>query len=75
MSRKYTRSEQRKYRDKRKAQASLVAERLIGKKKGVDPDVEDFFCSTSLKNHSLKYSLGMLNNPRSSFIISGMSGI
>ena len=35
MARKYTRLEQRRYREKRRAQAARVADRLMGRKKKI----------------------------------------
>ena len=75
MARKYTRLEQRRYREKRRAQAARVADRLMGKKKKVDPDVKSFFGGATMQNpfqysHSLNVKA---NSPRSSIFIGGIS--
>ena len=50
MARKYTRLEKRRYREKRRAQAARVADRLLGKrKKIIDPDVESFFGGSQMQ--------------------------
>lgn len=76
MARWYTRAEQRKYRDERRAQAKLVADRLRGKKK-VDPDVKDFFGGTQMYT-PIQYRISQnfsTNNLRTSFVVSGMEGV
>jgi len=76
MARWYTRAEQRKYRDERRAQAALVANRLMGKKK-VDPDVEDFFGGTQMYQ-PIQYNIShnfQNSTPRTSYVISGMEGV
>lgn len=76
MARFYTRAEQRAYREKRRAQAKLVADRLMGKKK-VNPNVEGFFGGTQMQSPFQYSGYGnMLNNAgRISAIISGMEGV
>jgi len=76
MARWYTRAEQRKYRDERRAQAALVANRLMGKKK-IDPDVVDYFNGTQ-RYQSIQYRMPQnltTSNPRTSYVISGMEGV
>lgn len=76
MARFYTRAEQRAYREKRRVQAALVADRLMGKKK-VDPDVIDFFGGTQMISPIRYTGYGkMLNNiPRISSIICNVEGV
>jgi hypothetical protein len=75
MPRKYTRLEQRRYREKRRAQAARVAERLMGRKKKVDPDVESFFGGATMQM-PFQYSPSLnvkTNSPRSSIYMGGIS--
>jgi len=77
MSRWWTRSEQRKYREDRRKQAALVADRLLGKQT-IDPDVEAWawpnagsqFISPYLYKHI--YNMQVLN-PRGNIVITGLS--
>lgn len=76
MARWYTRAEQRAYRDERRAQAKLVVDRLMGKKK-VDPDVENFFGGTQMYT-PIQYRISQnlsTSSPRTSYVISGMEGV
>lgn len=74
MGRNYTRDQQIKYKEERRKQASLVADRLLGKKK-VDPDPWPAFSGSKMQI-PIQYRLGMVtNNPRTSFILSGMNGV
>jgi hypothetical protein len=68
--RKYTRLEQRRYREKRRAQAARVAERLMGRKKipheyGGDIDSLNYKFSTNL----------YVARPRMSSIITDFNGV
>lgn len=77
MARWYTRAEQRKYRDERRAQAKLVADRLMGKKK-IYPDAGDYFDGTQMYQ-PIQYAGISRNttaaNRMTNFIISGMEGV
>lgn len=77
MARFYTRAEKRAYREKRQAQAKLVADRLMGKKKYIPPDASDFFGGTQMQSPFQYSGFGnMLNNtPRISSIISDVEGV
>lgn len=79
MARWYTRAEQRKYRDERQAQAALVANRLMGKRKKSGweemgwPDHDDKMDAAAM---SMSYNTNLyISNPRTSFVISGMEGV
>lgn len=81
MARWYTRAEQRAYRDERRAQAALVANRLMGKKKSSlfspDDNVAKFFGGTQMYM-PIQYRMSQnlnTSNPRTSFVISGMEGV
>jgi hypothetical protein len=75
MARFYTRAERRAYKEKRRTQATLVADRLMGKKNKIDPDVEDFFGGTKMRI-PFQYSDNLhVSNPRTSFILSGIGGV
>lgn len=79
MSRSWTRSQQRHYKkEERQLQALRVADRLMGKRKKVDPDVEDFFGGTQMYS-PIQYggiSRGAyVASPRTSFILSGFNGV
>lgn len=68
MARFYTRAEQRAYRDKRQAQAKLIADRLMGKRK------ETLFSPGDDVGWQYKNSLGIkVKNPRSNFYIGGIT--
>jgi hypothetical protein len=71
MPRKYTRLEQRRYREKRRAQAARVAERLMGKKKVTWPLDNDDVVSPLLYQHNIWNMYG--KNPRSNIYIGGIS--
>jgi hypothetical protein len=72
VARKYTRLEQRRYREKRRAQAARVAERLMGRKKKVTfPLDNDDVVSPLLYQPQLWNMYG--KNPRSSIYMGGIS--
>lgn len=78
MSRSWTRSQQRHYKEERQLQALRVADRLMGKRKKVDPDPDDFFGGTQMYS-PIQYrgiSSGVyVASPRTSFILSGFNGV
>jgi len=77
MARWYTRSQQRKYREERRKQAALVADRLLGKKT-IDPDVEAWAWPNAGSQAMSPYLYQTIYNiqvpnPRNNIIITGLS--
>jgi len=70
MPRKYTRLEQRRYREKRREQAAHVAERLMGRKKVTFPLDNDDVVSPLLYQPQSWNMYG--KNPRSSIYMGGI---
>lgn len=86
MVRKYTREQQRRYREDRgvppikfkKAKAKMVADRLLGKRKHTLFQPEDAWKWQPLKGRQIGLSMYnnlLVKNPRTGFIISGMEGV
>ena len=71
MPRKYTRLEQRRYREERRAQAARVAERLMGRKKVTWPLDNDDVVSPLLYQPQSWNMYG--KNQRSNIYIGGIS--
>lgn len=74
MARNWPRDKQRKYREARRNQAALVADRLLGKKV-VTPDPLNFSAYEEYFKTSSYFLNIATSSPRSSIIISGMEGV
>ena len=76
MSRSWTRSQQRRYREQRRAFAARCADRLLyADRKKVDPDIEDFFGGSQMQA-PIQYKFSgniQVPNPRSSIFLGGIS--
>ena len=78
MSKWYTRSERRAYKEKRQAQAKIIANMLLGKKTETLFQPGDEWKWTALKGRQIGLSMYnnlLVKNPRSSIVISGMEGV
>lgn len=71
MARKYTRLEQRRYREKRRAQAARVADRLMGRKKNLPFENDDLVDALNYKFSTTLY----VAKPIMSSIITGFNGV
>jgi hypothetical protein len=77
MPRNYTREQQRRYREELQKQANRVASRLMGKKDTLFLPGDEWEWQ-SLKGRQMgmsSYNSLLINNPRTSFILSDMEGV
>lgn len=73
MPRNWPRDKQRKYREARRKQAALVADRLLGKKKTAWAEHDD---RVDVAASSMRLATNLyVSNPRTGFIISGIEGV
>lgn len=78
MSKWYTRSERRAYKNRRQAQAKLVADRLMGKRQETLFQPGDEWKWEALKSRQMgmsMYSNLYMGIPRANLIISSMEGV
>jgi hypothetical protein len=72
MHKRYPRAWKKRYQAKR---AKLVADRLLGRKKYIPPDMSKFFGGSKMQMPFQYNSNLFVNNPRTSFILSGIGGV